>query len=183
MCAPDFLGWTSHYDEIAQIETAAAEAERMRQQHGLSRAELLKRSSSATAVAWLLEPCVRACLISLHGSRSHATIGAMSFNLDPPPGFRGLDPDCPITIYTRNLPHWRQPGATYFVIFHLADALPLAKRNELASMQREWELRHGPPRSEAAWTEFAKTIFRTVERWMDAGHGDCWFRKPNVQMS
>ncbi len=28
----------------------------------------------------------------------------------PPPGFRGLDPDKRITIYTRHLPHWRQPG-------------------------------------------------------------------------
>lgn len=117
-------------------------------------------------------------LLKSHTARGTVLRWGMSFNLDPPPGFRGLDPDCPIDIYTRHLPHWRQPGATYFVTFHLADALPLAKRNELASMRREWELRHPPPRSEAEWTEFAKTIFRTIERWIDAGHGECWFRKP-----
>jgi len=129
----------------------------------------------------------------------------MTFNLDPPPGFRGLDSQRSVSIYTRNLPHWRQTGATYFVTFHLADALPAAKRNELASMRREWEHRnrtavawapgpcalpHGPgahatshhaadrQRNEAAWTEYAKTVFRKVERWMDAGHGKCWFRQP-----
>lgn len=102
----------------------------------------------------------------------------MTFNLDPPPGFRGLDPHRPVTIYTRNLPHWRQQGATYFVTFHLADALPDAKRNELASMRREWDLRDPPPRSEATWTEYAKTVFQEVEKWMNAGHGDCWFRQP-----
>ena len=41
-----------------------------------------------------------------------------------PPGFRGLDPDKRIRIYTRHLPHRRQDGATYFVTFRLADSLP-----------------------------------------------------------
>jgi len=102
----------------------------------------------------------------------------MTFNLDPPPGFHGLDIDWPINLYTRNLPHWRQSGAAYFVTFHLADALPAAKRNELVSMRREWELRNPPPRSEDTWTRYAKTVFEKVEKWMDAGHGNCWFRQP-----
>jgi REP element-mobilizing transposase RayT len=102
----------------------------------------------------------------------------MTFNLDAPPGFRGFDPLQPLTIYTRNLPHWRQAGATYFVTFHLADALPLAKRNELASMRREWGLQNPAPRDETTWLEYAKTAFRMVERWIDAGEGDCWFRQP-----
>ncbi len=101
----------------------------------------------------------------------------MAFNLEPPVGFRGLDPDLPLRIYTRNLPHWRQPGATYFVTFNLADALPVAKRNELASMRREWEARNPLPRNEVTWDEYAKTVFRQVEKWMDAGYGKCWFAK------
>jgi putative transposase len=102
----------------------------------------------------------------------------MTFNLAPPPGFRGLDESAPITIYHRNLPHWRQTGATYFVTFNLADAMPVEKRNELAAMRREWERRFPPPRDEATWTEYAKTVFRQVEKWMDAGYGECWFRQP-----
>jgi len=102
----------------------------------------------------------------------------MTFNLDPPPGFRGLDPHRPVKIYTRSLPHWRQDGATYFVTFNLADALPGAKKNELTAMRREWELRHPPPRDEATWTAYAKTVFEKVEKWMDCGYGRCWFREP-----
>ncbi|MFG0261628.1 MAG: transposase, partial [Novipirellula sp. JB048] len=73
-------------------------------------------------------------------------------------------------------PHWRQKGATYFVTFHLADALPLAKRRQLQAMRVEWERKCPPPRDEATWTEYAKTVFRLVEKWMDAGSGECWFR-------
>lgn len=102
----------------------------------------------------------------------------MAFNLAPPPGFRGLDPHRPVKIYTRHLPHWRQADATYFVTFHLADALPAAKKHELVSMRREWEFQNPPPRSEAAWVEYGRTVFRQVERWMDAGHGACWFARP-----
>ncbi|WP_148071695.1 transposase [Bythopirellula goksoeyrii] len=102
----------------------------------------------------------------------------MSFNLDPPPGFRGLHPALPVRVYTRNLPHWRQEGATYFVTFNLADALPTAKRNELAAMRREWEARNPPPRDEAAWNDYARTVFRKVEKWMDAGYGECWLAQP-----
>ncbi len=102
----------------------------------------------------------------------------MTFNLEAPPGFRGLDESAPIKSYYRNLPHWRQNGATYFVTFNLADALPANKRNELAAMRREWERRFPPPRDETIWTEYAKTVFRKVDKWMDAGYGACWFRQP-----
>jgi putative transposase len=101
----------------------------------------------------------------------------MAFNLDPPPGFRGLDPYRPVEVYLRNLPHWRQEGATYFVTFNLADALPAPKKNELKAMRREWELRHPPPRDQATWTAYARTVFVKVEKWMDCGYGCCWFRQ------
>ena len=101
----------------------------------------------------------------------------MPFNLDPPPGFQGLHPHKPVEIYTRNLPHWRQAGATYFVTFNLADALPAAKQAELVSMRRDWEHRHPPPRDEKTWSRFAKQVFRQVEKWMDAGFGNCWLTR------
>jgi len=99
----------------------------------------------------------------------------MTFNLAPPPNFRGLDPDRPIRRYQRHLPHWRQDGATYFVTFNLADALPANKIHELESIRREWEHRFPPPRDEATWTEYARTVFQFAEKEMDAGSGDCWF--------
>ena len=54
-----------------------------------------------------------------------------------PPGFRGLDPNKRVRIYTRHLPHWRQDGATYFVTFRLADSLPEAMLIEIRNL-RAW---------------------------------------------
>ena len=54
------------------------------------------------------------------------------WNLPAPPGFHGLHPHKPLTMYHRNLPHWRQDGATYFVTYRLADSLPQCKVDELS---------------------------------------------------
>ncbi len=40
------------------------------------------------------------------------------------PHFRPFNPRGPLRNYVRNLPHWRQPGATYFVTFRLIDSIP-----------------------------------------------------------
>lgn len=83
----------------------------------------------------------------------------MHLNLPPlPPGFRGLDPDRRVRIYTRHLPHGRQDGATYFVTFRLADALPQIKLDEIKSLRAHWERTHPEPRSEEDWEEFARQV-------------------------
>jgi hypothetical protein len=69
----------------------------------------------------------------------------MTFNLPPPPNFRGIHPDRPVRRYERHLPHWRQHGATYFVTFNLADAIPANSVRQLESMRRAWEHKHPPP--------------------------------------
>lgn len=97
------------------------------------------------------------------------------FNLAAPPGFRGLDPHLPVTMYRRHLPHWRQDGATYFVTFRLADALPQEKRQELQRWRLKWEQKNPEPRSEKQWEEFARQWFLQSERWMDEGYGECVF--------
>ena len=99
-----------------------------------------------------------------------------SLNLDPPPNFRGLHPDLPVTMYTRHLPHWRQTGATYFATFRLSDSLPKEKLNLIKSMRAHWEAKHTKPRSEAAWEEYQKVIASSVEKWLDLGAGKCHFK-------
>ena len=99
----------------------------------------------------------------------------MRCDRDPPPGFVGFDEQAPVHIYRRHLPHWRQEGASYFVTFHLADALPQSRRKELSSMQWEWERMHLPPRAKQLWLEWCRTLFRFTEETIDAGYGACWF--------
>ncbi len=101
-----------------------------------------------------------------------------SFNLPPPPGFCGLREDLPIRIYQRNLPHWRQDGATYFVTFQLADAVPQEKLKALKQWRGVWEKENSEPRSEATWDAFAREVFRRNEAWMDEGYGECVFARP-----
>jgi len=43
-------------------------------------------------------------------------------------------------------------------------------------MRRDWERRYPAPRDEKTWTQYAKIVFRQVEKWMDAGYGKCWLR-------
>jgi REP element-mobilizing transposase RayT len=101
------------------------------------------------------------------------------WNLPPPPGFQGLHPDKPVTFYERNLPHWRQAGATYFVTFRLGDSLPQDKLRELEGFKREWERRHPPPRSGKELDELARELVDRIERWLDQGYGDCVLKQPN----
>jgi putative transposase len=99
-------------------------------------------------------------------------------NLETPPGFRGLHPELPVTVYHRHLPHRRQDGATYFVTFRLDDALPRCKIDELRALRRDWEARHPPPRSDQDWESYARQATVKAERWLDEGHGASYFAEP-----
>jgi hypothetical protein len=100
------------------------------------------------------------------------------FHLPPPPDFHGLDPYKPLTVYRRHLPHWRQEGATYFVTFRLADALPHEKLLHLQALRKQWEATHPPPRRDSDWRDYAREVTRHAERWLDEGHGECVFHDP-----
>lgn len=59
------------------------------------------------------------------------------------PEFRGLDPLKPVRVYRRNLPHWQQDGATYFVTFRLMDSIPASKVREWQQQRERWCAAHG----------------------------------------
>lgn len=48
-------------------------------------------------------------------------------------------------VYRRNLPHWRQDGATYFVTFRLHDSIPKAVFREWEFEKRKWLSIRGIP--------------------------------------
>lgn len=103
------------------------------------------------------------------------------WNLHAPPEFRGFDETLPVRFYRRHLPHWRQEGATYFVTFRLADALPQNKLRELAALREQWLRKVSEVGQSTALsygglphdTEFSRTALERVERWLDEGQGSC----------
>ena len=80
-----------------------------------------------------------------------------------PLGFQPFDFRGKFQATQRNLPHWQQPGATYFVTFRLADSLPAAVLERLEELQRL------NPSDAFDW----------VERYLDAGVGNCILKNPD----
>lgn len=99
------------------------------------------------------------------------------FILDPPPGFQGLSQQKEVQIYRRNLPHWRQDGATYFVTFRLHDAIPPDLRKELNRIKpeaRDPSSAAQPKELDDVW----KRYVRRLEHCLDDGYGSCLLREP-----
>ncbi len=99
--------------------------------------------------------------------------GEDTWNLDPPPDFQGFREDLPMRIYMRNLPHWRQQGATYFVTFRLADSIPSECSELLRRLRKEWLAKNPPPQSKQALDHLLRVLIERVEYWLDQGMGSC----------
>jgi REP element-mobilizing transposase RayT len=95
------------------------------------------------------------------------------WNLDPPPSFHGFRDDLPLTVYIRNLPHWRQHGATYFITFRLADSIPRDYLEYITRLRADWFARNPPPQSKEAFEELSKLLSERMEYWLDQGMGSC----------
>lgn len=101
-----------------------------------------------------------------------------------------FDPDMPVSISNRNLPHWFQPGASYFVTFRTADSLPAPVMELWAKDRRLWLESHGVDASDPDWknhlrrlapqnrVEFHRTFSTALHALLDAGHGACVLRQP-----
>lgn len=92
-----------------------------------------------------------------------------------PPGFRPFDPNKPVRVYYRNLPHWRQDGATYFLTIHTADALPKAAMARLTDLSNRAQHARSVEKNPDLARELHETLANEQARLMDAGHGDCIF--------
>jgi REP element-mobilizing transposase RayT len=86
---------------------------------------------------------------------------------------RFFDPKQPITKRRGQLPHWAQPGVTYFVTFRLADSLPEAKLRFLREEKEVWMQNHPPPLSFDEREEFSRLFSGRFDHWLDQGHGQC----------
>ena len=67
------------------------------------------------------------------------------------------------------LPHWDHPGMIQSLNFRLADSLP-------AVVVESWKMEL----ADKPESETAAAVARRVEKYLDAGHGECWLRQADI---
>jgi len=91
-----------------------------------------------------------------------------------------FDPRADFENEIRNLPHWRQPGVSYFVTFRLADALPQAKLHQWREERRVFLEENPEPWSEPTRAEWFAMFPDRLQMWLDKGYGECWLQQPEL---
>ena len=94
-------------------------------------------------------------------------------SLPVPAEFHAYTPETATTRHTRHLPHWQQPGATYYVTFRLADSLPRSVVETWRKERAEWLHTHPYPWSEEQEAEYYRRFHQRFEEQLDAGLGSC----------
>src|SRR6185437_7295284 len=94
--------------------------------------------------------------------------------------FTPFDPSAPVGKSGRHLPHWTQDGCTYFVTFRLADSIPQEKLLQWQIEQRDWLRQNPEPRTTEQEEEYAGLFAQRLQKWLDAGEGECWLKNPEV---
>ena len=90
-----------------------------------------------------------------------------------------------------HLPHWRVPGATYAVTFHLTDSIPTAawddyrnrKEALFAKLDRlisQGDTRKSPATFMAIQAEIAALQDQIIEPVLHQSHGECFLKRPEI---
>lgn len=101
--------------------------------------------------------------------------------------FELFDPAEEFTIRERKLPHWFQPGVTYFVTFRTADSVPQALMRSWHIRRDDWLRRHGFDPGGDSWKlrlretpeldrEYHKRFTREFMAYLDRSYGACPLR-------
>jgi carbamoylphosphate synthase large subunit/REP element-mobilizing transposase RayT len=96
------------------------------------------------------------------------------------PRFRPVDPCAPVSQTRRRLPHWEQQGATFFITFRLADAVPQKLLRQWKEELETWRKFHPEPWDASTKYEYQKRFHDAREAWLDQGHGECILRRPQI---
>ena len=92
-----------------------------------------------------------------------------------------FDPRAPIECAHNHLPHWQQPGGTYFVTFRTADSLPPKVVEEWCRERESWMAAHPAPWSAATENEYVESFTPSFDRWLDEHQGACLLRRPEIR--
>lgn len=82
-----------------------------------------------------------------------------------------------------HLPHLKREGGTYFVTFRLAGTLPAEVLGQLKAEREAILAQALAAKRPLTWQE-QEELFRwystRVDAYLDAGHGECWLRQPDI---
>ena len=95
--------------------------------------------------------------------------------------FRPFNPLQEIDRSKRNLPHWQQEGACYFITFRLGDSLPQTLLDQWKQELDIWMSVHPKPWSVEIEAEYNERFPERREQWLDAGHGACYLRSSEMR--
>jgi type I restriction enzyme R subunit len=106
--------------------------------------------------------------------------------------FQLFDRDGDLRITTGNLPHWYQPGVTYFVTFRTDDSLPTEVAELWYRRRKDWLRRRGINPDAPGWQvqlrllaerdqcEFHNMFSREFMEYLDRGYGKCVLREQAI---
>jgi putative transposase len=106
--------------------------------------------------------------------------------------FELFDPEGDIRITAGNLPHWFQPGVTYFVTFRTEDSLPKEVADSWHRRRDDWLKRHQINPASSGWqaalrelprdqqVSFHKQFSEEYLALLDKGSGECVLRRPHL---
>jgi hypothetical protein len=73
---------------------------------------------------------------------------------------------------------WRPLEPAMLATFRLADAMPREALERWRSGREEWMRSHPEPWNEDVEWEYHRNVFGSLNRWLDAGRGECLLRSP-----
>jgi hypothetical protein len=105
--------------------------------------------------------------------------------------FELFDPQAEVRITTGQLPHWYQPGVTYFITFRTEDSVPVELTQAWHCHRENWLRSHNIEPRAPNWMvqlgslpeierQFHKTFSREFMEYLDKGHGACVLKRPEL---
>ncbi|WP_395736005.1 transposase [Prosthecobacter sp.] len=86
-----------------------------------------------------------------------------------------------VDITQQTLPHWVQPGVSYFFTFRLADSVPQELLKQWVRQRAVWLENHPQPWNDADALEYSELFTERMDTWLDAGYGSCTLRDPEIR--
>lgn len=91
-----------------------------------------------------------------------------------------FNPFVEIIRHNNRLPHWQQPGASYFLTYRLADSIPQAVMDRWRTERDIFLHAHPKPWAPDQTAEFQRRFYGMIEDHLDTLHGSCALRKPEI---